>query len=91
MLDEENLSFANVANAGGGTHKIFYEIFGTGSCGVVLIMGLAGCHTQFEPQLKEFAVKQGEEYSVLVVDNRGIGLSETPLHRWRTSGMYMML
>lgn len=37
-------------------------------------MGYYRCHTQFEPQLKEFGLEKASKYTVLLVDNRGITL-----------------
>lgn len=38
-------------------------------------------------QTKDFAHKQGETYSSLIVDNRGMGESDKPLMRYSTSEM----
>jgi len=82
---EDKAKFVTVTNSGGSTHKIFYEIHGNGPKAVVLVMGLAANHTQFEPQYYEFGKRLGAEYSVLIMDNRGVGFSDTPFHRWRTT------
>lgn len=49
-------------------------------------MGLAGVKTSWQRQTKYFGHDQSE-YSVLLVDNRGIGESARPLHRYTTSAM----
>lgn len=36
---------------------------------------------------KDFGHKKGDQYSVLVLDNRGIGDSDKPLQRYSTSEM----
>jgi len=51
----------------------------------IVSVGLAGVHTQYEPQLNYFAHEKGDEYSVCLVDNRGCGLSDTPAGRWKTT------
>lgn len=49
-------------------------------------MGLAGVKTSWQRQTKHFGHDESE-YSVLLVDNRGIGESARPLHRYTTSAM----
>lgn len=49
-------------------------------------MGLAGLKTSWQRQTKYFGHDQSD-YSVLLVDNRGVGESARPLHRYTTSDM----
>lgn len=80
---EEKARKASISSSGGGTHEIYYELLGSGPKKVVFVMGLAGSHTEWECN----APCLGEEYTVCVFDNRGVGLSDSPPGRWTTSGM----
>lgn len=53
-----------------GAYRIFYTDEGKGFP-VVLIHGLAGDHTAWAPQIRDF----GERYRILAFDNRGAGQS----------------
>ena len=50
-------------------------------------MGLAGLKTSWQRQTRYFGHDRGDTYSVLIVDNRGIGGSDKPLVRYSTSEM----
>lgn len=50
-------------------------------------MGLAGLATSWQRQTKHFGHDHGDTYTVLLIDNRGIGLSGAPLRRYSTSEM----
>lgn len=50
-------------------------------------MGLAGLATSWQRQTKHFGHDHGDTYSVLLIDNRGIGLSGAPFRRYSTSEM----
>ena len=50
-------------------------------------MGLAILKESWQRQTRYFGHDRGEEYSVLVMDNRGIGESDKPLGRYSTSEM----
>lgn len=50
-------------------------------------MGLAGVKTAWQRQTKYFGHDRGDEYSVLILDNRGVGGSDKPLGRYTTSEM----
>ncbi|KAH7353358.1 glycylpeptide N-tetradecanoyltransferase [Plectosphaerella cucumerina] len=71
----------------GGPIDIAWELHGTGPRRILLVMGLAGLATSWQRQTKHFAHDHGDEYSVLLIDNRGIGLSGSPLQRYSTSQM----
>lgn len=71
----------------GGPFNISYEIHGTGPIRLVFIMGLGGLKSAWQRQTLHFGHEHGSRYSVLVLDNRGMGLSDTPLRRYSTSEM----
>ncbi|KAM0287027.1 hypothetical protein ACHAQH_000712 [Verticillium albo-atrum] len=71
----------------GGPVNISWEIHGDGPRKIILIMGLAGLATSWQRQTKHFGHDHGTENSVLLIDNRGIGLSDSPLQRYTTSQM----
>lgn len=50
-------------------------------------MGLAGLSSSWQRQTKYFGHDRGDTYSVLLIDNRGVGLSSAPLKRYSTSQM----
>lgn len=50
-------------------------------------MGLAGAKTAWQRQTRHFGHDNGDKYTVLILDNRGIGLSDKPLARYTTSDM----
>ncbi|PNH44313.1 hypothetical protein VD0004_g3328 [Verticillium dahliae] len=71
----------------GGPVNISWEVHGDGPRKIILIMGLAGLATSWQRQTKYFGHDHGTENSVLLIDNRGIGLSDSPLQRYTTSQM----
>ena len=80
---DEKAKRATIKGEDGCTHEIYYELLGTGPKKAIFIMGLAGSHTEWECN----APFLGEDYTVCVFDNRGVGLSDSPPGRWTTSGM----
>jgi len=84
-----------------GTHRIYYaRIFGgefrerpreeeapgqeePGIIRVILIQGLAGTHVTWYPQLEFFS--KDPRFDIVALDCRGVGLSDTPTGRWRTT------
>lgn len=50
-------------------------------------MGLAGVKTSWQQQTKYFGHDLGDKYTVLILDNRGIGQSDKPWRRYTTSAM----
>ena len=50
-------------------------------------MGLVGAKSAWQRQTRYFGHDQGDKYSVLILDNRGIGESDKPLARYTTSDM----
>lgn len=51
------------------------------------VMGLGGMKYAWQRQTKDFGHAQGDKYSCLVYDNRGIGDSDKPRGRYSTSEM----
>ena len=50
-------------------------------------MGLGGYMKTWQRQTKDFGHTEGDQYSSLVFDNRGIGESDKPLLRYTTFEM----
>lgn len=50
-------------------------------------MGLAGVTASWQRQTRHFGHDKADQYSVLVMDNRGMGESDKPLARYSTSEM----
>ncbi|KAK5131966.1 hypothetical protein LTR16_000242 [Cryomyces antarcticus] len=50
-------------------------------------MGLGGLKTAWQRQTKDFGHTQGDKYTSVIFDNRGIGESDKPLMRYSTSEM----
>ena len=70
-----------------GPYKIAYELHGWGPRNILFIMGLGGLRSAWQRQCKDFGHTRGDQYSVLVLDNIGIGESDKPLRRYSTSNM----
>lgn len=78
---------------------IYYKVYGTGKMRIVFLMGFLGRADMYvyaeyvyvnknhswEPQVEYFA----KEHSVLVLDNRGVGLSSLTKGRYTTKMMAM--
>ncbi|KAH6609414.1 hypothetical protein Trco_002760 [Trichoderma cornu-damae] len=86
-LEPHRAGKLEAAKGRGGPIKIAWEIHGDGPTKVVLIMGLAGVKTSWQRQTKYFGHDRADAYSVLILDNRGIGESDKPLARYTTSAM----
>ncbi|KAF2001789.1 alpha/beta hydrolase-like protein [Amniculicola lignicola CBS 123094] len=78
---------ASVAKNRGGPLNIAYEVHGQGDRHLVWVMGLGGMKYAWQRQTKDFAHTKSDQYSSLVLDNRGIGDSDKPLQRYTTSDM----
>lgn len=91
VYNSSRANFAEIVHHNYGICKLFYEIYGSGPKCILFLMGLAATHVQFQMQFKEFGIKYGDEYTVMILDNRGIGFSDTPFGlskiRWTTSDM----
>ncbi|CAG8977801.1 hypothetical protein HYALB_00010886, partial [Hymenoscyphus albidus] len=70
-----------------GPVMIDWEVHGEGDVKLVWIMGLGTIKTAWQRQTKEFGHDQGDKYSSLIFDNRGMGKSDKPLCRYSTSQM----
>ncbi|CAF3529918.1 unnamed protein product [Fusarium graminearum] len=77
----------SVAEGRGGPVGIAWEIHGEGPVKLVLVMGLASVKTSWQRQTLHFGHEHGDKYSVLIIDNRGMGASDKPLGIYSTSGM----
>ena len=77
----------SVGSGRGGPYNIAWEIHGSGSRRLCLIMGLGALRSAWQRQTKDFGHTRGSEYSVLILDNVGIGESDKPLFRYSTSNM----
>lgn len=51
------------------------------------IMGLAGVTASWQRQTRHFGHDKADQYSVLIMDNRGMGASDKPVARYSTSEM----
>ncbi|EWC44043.1 hypothetical protein DRE_01395 [Drechslerella stenobrocha 248] len=83
----DRAGLAEVARGRGGPIKINYEVHGTGPICMVFIMGLRAPLIAWQRQIKYFGHENGDKFSMLVFDNRGVGASDKPLMRYTTSEM----
>ncbi|KAG1858380.1 Alpha/Beta hydrolase protein [Suillus subalutaceus] len=67
------------------SHSLYYEQHGTGPEKVIFIMGVNSTSFGWLSQVEHFG--RLPQYSVLVFDNRGVGMSGTPRGPYTTSGM----
>ncbi|KAG0706337.1 Alpha/Beta hydrolase protein [Suillus ampliporus] len=67
------------------SHSLYYEQHGTGPEKVIFIMGLNSTSFGWLSQVEHFG--RLPQYSVLVFDNRGVGMSGTPRGPYTSSGM----
>ncbi|KAK0263102.1 hypothetical protein LTR35_017622 [Friedmanniomyces endolithicus] len=86
-LKPESKERIDVAAGRGGPFKISYELHGHGPKKIIWIMGLGGYMKTWQRQTKDFGHTEGDQYSSLVFDNRGIGESDKPLLRYTTFEM----
>ncbi|KAI9803670.1 MAG: hypothetical protein M1833_000582 [Piccolia ochrophora] len=76
-----------VASGRGGPFNVAYEVHGKGPIPLVFIMGLGTLKSGWQRQTKPFGHEKGDKFSVLIIDNRGMGESDKPLLRYSTSEM----
>ncbi|PSR87156.1 Alpha/Beta hydrolase protein [Coniella lustricola] len=76
-----------VAQGRGGPLKISWEIHGSGPVKLVFVMGLGSLKSAWQRQTLYFGHENADKYSVLCLDNRGMGDSDVPLMRYSTSEM----
>ncbi|KAI8905225.1 Alpha/Beta hydrolase protein [Gorgonomyces haynaldii] len=70
-----------------GNHSIHYELHGSGPKRLVLVMGLLSSMGGWSPVVDHFCAKRSD-YTVLVLDNRGVGYSENgPFAIYSTESM----
>ncbi|KAL0933242.1 alpha/beta hydrolase (glycylpeptide N-tetradecanoyltransferase) [Colletotrichum truncatum] len=87
-LQPDSSGFVNVAESRpGGPFPLWYEIHGHGPLKVVWIMGLGGTRNLWKRQTRYFGHENGDRYSCLVFDNRGVGKTATPNCRYNTTEM----
>lgn len=66
-------------------NQLHYEIHGKGETHILLIMGLLASKYSWRETLNYFTSKPGNNYTILVFDNRGVGHSSAPWGRYTTS------
>eukprot|EP01096_Ripella_sp_DP13-Kostka_P008213 TRINITY_DN3063_c0_g1_i1.p1 TRINITY_DN3063_c0_g1~~TRINITY_DN3063_c0_g1_i1.p1 ORF type:complete len:348 (+),score=139.94 TRINITY_DN3063_c0_g1_i1:69-1046(+) len=66
--------------------ELYYEIHGSGSKRVILIMGLNCTHKSWVPNV-EGILAQDPDFQFLIFDNRGVGYSSVPPGRYTTKEM----
>ena len=66
---------------------LHFELYGHGPKKMLLHMGLAATHAQWEPQFVHFGIERADEFTVCVFDTRGLGFSDAPQGRWRTTDL----
>ncbi|KAK0371464.1 glycylpeptide N-tetradecanoyltransferase [Colletotrichum melonis] len=86
-LEPDRKGKCPVAKDRGGPFNIAWEIHGHGPSKIIFIMGLAGLKTSWQRQTKYFGHDNASKYSVLILDNRGMGESDVPYIRYSTSEM----
>ncbi|KAG8411462.1 hypothetical protein J3458_015519 [Metarhizium acridum] len=86
-LEPHSSGHLPVGEGRGGPFNLYWEVHGNGPTKLILIMGLAGTITSWQIQTHHFGHLHGDQNSVLVLDNRGVGRSDKPLGRYTTSGM----
>ncbi|KAL2024924.1 hypothetical protein VTK56DRAFT_3623 [Thermocarpiscus australiensis] len=86
-LEPDRKGLAPVAEGRGGPFNISWEIHGVGPIKIVFIMGLGGLKSAWQRQTLYFGHERRDQYSVLLLDNRGMGDSDKPLMRYSTSEM----
>ncbi|KAI1818250.1 Alpha/Beta hydrolase protein [Poronia punctata] len=76
-----------VAAGRGGPFNLHWEIHGRGPVKLTFISGLGVLKTSWQRQTLHFGHLNRDKYSVLLVDNRGMGRSDKPVMRYSTSEM----
>ncbi|KAL0468524.1 glycylpeptide N-tetradecanoyltransferase [Neurospora intermedia] len=86
-LEPDQSGLAPVAVGRGGPFNVSWEIHGEGPIKVLFIMGLGGLKSAWQRQTLYFGHQNRDKYSVLLIDNRGMGDSDKPLMRYSSSEM----
>ncbi|KAF1350917.1 Alpha/Beta hydrolase protein [Delphinella strobiligena] len=76
-----------VAKSRGGPINVAWEVHGDGPNKIVWIMGLGGMKWAWQRQTRDFSHTKSDQYTSLIVDNRGMGESDKPLMRYSTCMM----
>ncbi|KAK7746540.1 hypothetical protein SLS62_009403 [Diatrype stigma] len=87
QLEPHQKGLLPVAVGRGGPLNISWEIHGEGPIKLLLINGLGIFNSSWQRQTVYFGHQRASQYSVLIVDNRGMGKSSRPLLRYSTSEM----
>ncbi|KAI1452028.1 alpha/beta-hydrolase [Annulohypoxylon moriforme] len=87
QLEPHRSGLLPVAVGRGGPLNISWEVHGDGPVKIILISGLGFFKAAFQRQTLYFGHIHGSQYSVLILDNRGMGGSDKPLMRYSTSEM----
>ncbi|ORY70319.1 glycylpeptide N-tetradecanoyltransferase, partial [Pseudomassariella vexata] len=87
QLEPHQSGLLPVAADRGGPLKISWEIHGDGPIKVAFICGLGFFKSSYQRQTMHFGHVHGDKYSMLILDNRGMGRSDCPLMRYSTSEM----
>ncbi|KAI6081016.1 alpha/beta-hydrolase [Hypoxylon rubiginosum] len=87
QLEPHQSGLLPVAAGRGGPVNISWEVHGDGPVKLIFICGLGFFKTAYQRQTMHFGHIHGSKYSVLVLDNRGMGGSSKPLVRYSTSEM----
>ncbi|KAK3317815.1 Alpha/Beta hydrolase protein [Cercophora scortea] len=87
QLEPDRSGLLPVAEGRGGPFNISWEIHGEGPIKVLFIMGLASLKSAWQRQTLFFGHEHRTRYSVLLIDNRGMGDSDKPLMRYSSSEM----
>ncbi|KAI2638352.1 Alpha/Beta hydrolase protein [Xylaria nigripes] len=87
QLEPHQEGMLPVAAGSGRPLHIHWEVHGHGPVKLVLINGLGVFKSSWQRQTMHFGHRNGDRYSVLILDNRGMGRSDKPLMRYSTSIM----
>ncbi|KAL7620579.1 hypothetical protein AAE478_009574 [Parahypoxylon ruwenzoriense] len=87
QLEPHQSGLLPVAAGRGGPFNISWEVHGDGPVKLIFISGLGFFKTAYQRQTMHFGHVRGSTYSVLILDNRGMGGSDKPLMRYSTSEM----
>ncbi|KAF2834487.1 alpha/beta-hydrolase [Patellaria atrata CBS 101060] len=86
-LKPEKKGLCPVAKGRGGPFNIAYEVHGQGPIHLVWVMGLGTFKSSWQRQTKDIGHIQGDKYTCLIFDNRGVCESDKPMMRYSTSEM----
>ncbi|KAI1465344.1 alpha/beta-hydrolase [Daldinia caldariorum] len=87
QLEPHQSGLLPVAAGRGGPVNISWEVHGDGPIKLILLCGLGFFKTAYQRQTMHLGHVRGAQYSVLILDNRGMGGSDKPLSRYSTSEM----